>query len=101
MQHLVNISFAPVIVVMDDRGNPLGATIIGPASWLFYLPGLLCIALGQVWLCLNACLTTGSALRDVLFGPGWPADLALMAEASRLLLAGRWLFLAGRDMARG
>lgn len=81
MQHLVSFSLAPVIVVMDDRGDPVQTLIIGPASWLLYLPGLLYTVLACLWPMVCYLCLAAHCLPAALFGTGWRADLALMAEA--------------------
>lgn len=38
MKHSVNLSIAPVLVIIDDQGDPLHLVILGPMSLLFWLP---------------------------------------------------------------
>jgi hypothetical protein len=107
MQHLVNVSLAPVIVIMDDQGNSIQTFVVGPASWLLHLPGLLCTILPGLWPIISCLLSAICHLLSAicyllafvyylptaLFGRGWPADLVDIAEAAWLLFTGRWLFL--------
>lgn len=86
MQHLVSISVAPVVVVLDDRANPIQLFAV-PLSFVVWLPCWLYAALSSApgWLSIPPRRLSGW-LGD------WTGDLALMAEATRLLLLGRWVF---------
>lgn len=86
MNHLVNISIAPVIVILDDQANPIQLFAL-PASFVIWLPCRLYAWLVAALLWLNT-----QPVRISDYCRSWAADLSLMAEATRLLLVGRWVF---------
>jgi len=70
LTHSVTISLAPVVVILDDQGDPVQALVIGPMSALLWLP---CAA--YTWL-------TSTLPAVVRYGQGWAADLRFIAQAA-------------------
>lgn len=80
MTHTINLAAAPILTIFDDYGQ-IVYTLMLPICLISYLPCRLYTTWQTIALYLAPLTRCLAAIYNILFGPGWLADLRFMALA--------------------